>query len=140
MGQVCWGSSRSGHYWIDLALPNGPCRGMIDLGLVDPLHKVGASINPVVYDVMKNSGSLSDCEWRFHTHAGGGQIQLETGRTTIQLLDSLSGLPVGPIVQLYISRGVKGVPSRVGVVFFHSLKCCKVAWDLDNQVWGIEYP
>jgi hypothetical protein len=41
---------------------------------------------------------------------------------------------------VYVIRGKPGVPDRVGVVFFHRLKGCRVLWDLDAQSWCVEYP
>jgi hypothetical protein len=43
-------------------------------------------------------------------------------------------------VYLYALRGAPGVPSRVGVEFFHHLTGCRVIWDLDRRNWGVEYP
>jgi hypothetical protein len=43
-------------------------------------------------------------------------------------------------VQVYASRGIAGVPSRVGAVFFHHLRGCRIHWDLNNCEWCVEYP
>jgi hypothetical protein len=67
-------------------------------------------------------------------------LQTECGSLDAQLFCPKTRKPVGPIVHLFTFRGVPGVPSRVGVAFFHRLKSCKVLWNLDQRNWNIEYP
>lgn len=63
-----------------------------------------------------------------------------TGRIAVQLIDPASRNPVGPIADVYASRCPRGVPSRVGVVFFHLLIDCSTLWDFNARQWCIDYP
>src|SRR5262249_27321659 len=129
-----------GRYWIDVAIANQPVHIMIDFGLVDPLNRVVFELEPSAYDQLKQAGKLTRFRRRSRRDASGSLSWSETGMTTCQLLDAVSGRPVGPAVPIYVSRGSPGVPSRVGLVFFHKLLGCRVIWDLDRRTWSIEYP
>ncbi len=139
MPQASWQAAR-GSYQIDLIVGNRGIQAMIDLGLVDPLDLVGIELQPAVYDGLKQSGQIVRYLRRSHRVATGVRVAAESGLTTAQLVDPLSQHPIGPLVQLYVTRGAVGVQSRVGVVFFHRLSGCRVSWDLDARTWTIEYP
>ena len=72
--------------------------------------------------------------------ASEAKLVSEAARVTAQLLDPGRTTPVGPAVQVEVMRGAPGVPSRVGVVFFHRLTGCRVVWDLGARLWCVEYP
>jgi hypothetical protein len=135
-----WSAAADGRYWIDVALANQPIHVMIDLGLVDPLDRVGFELEPSDYDLLKRAGKLTRFRRRSRRDASGSISWSETGMTTCQLLDAVSKWPVGPAVSIYVSCGSLGVPSRVGLVFFHKLLGCRVIWGLDQRIWSIEYP
>jgi hypothetical protein len=70
-----------------------------------------------------------------------GRVTLtESGLLDAQLMNPQTQSPVGPLVSVHVLRGSPGVPSRVGVVFFHLLKGCTILWDLDHRDWRIDYP
>jgi len=46
MPLTSWLAAPDGRYWIDVTLGNGTCHVMIDLGLVDPLDRVGFELAP----------------------------------------------------------------------------------------------
>ena len=113
---------------------------MVDSGLVDPLGLIGFELEPSVYDSLDQGGFLTQIQTRRSRNASGQYSHAKSGLTNAQLLDPVTGQPVGPSVQLYVSRGKQGLPNRVGVVFFHRLKGCRILWDLDSRTWWIEYP
>jgi hypothetical protein len=140
MPQVRWQARSDGLYWIDVALGTRSFSLMIDLGLVDLNGRVGFSVEPAIYAQLKKAGQLKDFLQQSNRDASGKIFSSESGRLAAQLIDPITFLPVGPTVRLHVMRGATGVPSRVGVVFFHHLKGCQVSWDLDNRVWSIDYP
>jgi hypothetical protein len=140
MGFVSWQASVTGHYWIDVAVGNQDLRWMVDTGLVDPLNRVGFDLEPSVYDQLKVSGQFQRIQYRNYHDASGGLVQRESGLITAQLIDPHSHQRLGPVVATFVARGFPGVPSRVGLVFFHGLKGCRVIWNLERKTWDIEYP
>jgi hypothetical protein len=140
MGQASWRATADGRYWVDVELGNLNLRLMIDLGLLDPLDQVAFEVEPAIYDLLKRSGQLAQSHIRNWRNASGRSTKTEVGLIESRLIDPVNGQPVGPVVLKYVNRGTLGVPSRVGVVFFHSLSGCKVIWDLDNRMWSVEYP
>jgi len=129
-----------GRYWIDVVLAGRDLSVMIDLGLVDPLHRVGLEIEAVLYDAMKRAGNFSRLQMRPRRAASGGLTWFETGLLTAQLVDPALRQPIGPVASVFVARSVPGVPNRVGVVFFHQLVGSRVTWELDGQVWQIDCP
>jgi hypothetical protein len=113
---------------------------MIDLGLVDPHHRVGFEVEPAVYDRIKQAGGFSRFSRRPRRDASGRISWFDTGQTTAQLICPAAQRPVSPVVQVFVASGLAGVPSRVGVVFFHHLTGCRVIWDLDRRTWRVNYP
>ena len=140
MDDVSWQAAADGRYWIDVNIAAQPVRVMIDLGLVDPAHAVGFEVEPDFYDQLKRAGLLSRFQVRFRRDASGRVTGSESGRTDAQLLDPISKRSIGPMVQLHVCRGAPGVPSRVGVVFFHRLTGCKVEWELGSRTWRVKCP
>jgi hypothetical protein len=140
MPQAQWQSAADGRYWIDVALSGRNLQVMIDLGLVDPFHRVAFEIDPALYDAMRRAGDFSRFEQRSRRDASGRLSPFETGRVMAQLVCPLTRQRIGPAVTVFVARGVPGVPNRVGVAFFHRLTGCHVNWDLDQQTWVIDCP
>lgn len=140
MVDVDWLAAADGRYWIDVTISDQPVRVMIDLGLIDPMNAVGFEVDPDLYDQMKHAGSLSRFQVRFRRDASGQVTASESGVTNAQLRNSSTNSGIGPMVQLHVCRGAPGVPSRVGVVFFHRLTGCRVVWNLDRRSWRVECP
>jgi hypothetical protein len=140
MPEISWKATPEGRYWIDVVVAGRPLQAMVDAGLVDPRLRVGYELEANIYDQLRWPGRFSLFRFRSRRDAGGRVSRSETGLTTTQLLSPSSGQPVGPVTRTYVSRGLPGLPNRVGVVFFHQLTACRVAWDLDGRMWSIEYP
>ena len=48
------------------------------------------------------------------------------------------GIELEPhLFDIHVARGVAGVPSRVGLAFFHKLSGCRVVWDCPAKTWSI---
>jgi hypothetical protein len=129
-----------GRYWLDVALGNQDVSVMLDLGLVDSLHRVGFEVDPTVYDLLMQTGQLVRVTRRSRRDASGQLTWSSSGLTNAQLICPVARQRVGPVVSVHVSRGATGVPSRVGVVFFHLLSGCRVDWDLDQREWCVAYP
>src|SRR5437016_3597036 len=140
MPQRCWVATATGHYWLDFALGTQVCQCMVDTGLVDPRGLVGFEVAPRMYDGLKQAGQLTHFLNRSFRRSSGRLHTSEIGLTTAQLLDPLGSQPIGPAVSLYIGRGVRGLPDRVGSAFFHRLIGCRVIWHLPTRTWCVEYP
>lgn len=140
MPQVCWTSGPKGAYWIDVALGNRDLLLLIDVGLVDPNDRVGIVLESWLYDRLRQGGMLANERYEWYTGATGNQVMFETGEATAQLIDPRTRARIGPLVRVDVGRGSDGVPSRVGVAFFHRLTGCRVLWDLDRREWCVEYP
>lgn len=140
MTRACWPVDSDGRYLVDIALGATPCRLMVDTGLVDRTGQVGFEIDPVLFDALEQSGELLRAGRRFRLDSSGQTVRLKVGFVVAHLLDPSNGSPIGPAVRCLAFRNVSGVPSRVGIVFFHRLTGCRVAWDLDTRTWCVEYP
>jgi hypothetical protein len=135
-----WSAAPDGRYWIDVLVGSHVLREMVDLGLVDPLDRVGFELDRSAYQRLKQTGCLTRFDRRPRRDASGRVSWSESGLGSAQLLDPISKKTDGPVVPLYISCGAPGVPSRVGLVFFHRLTGSRVLWDLDHRLWAIECP
>jgi hypothetical protein len=140
MPHVQWSANPRGEYWIDVNLGGHPLQVFIDTGLIDARGQVGFSIDEALYDNMKQAGGFTSHQMHARLTADGQISLTESGSLEAQLLSPQTGSPVGPIVPVSVYRGASGVPNRVGLVFFHLLKGCKVLWALDPRDWRIEYP
>jgi hypothetical protein len=140
MPRVSWQARSDGLYWIDMALGSRRFSLMMDLGLVDPKDQVAFSLEPALYNQLRKAGELKHFLDHSYKDASGRLTTTKSGLLTAQLISPISHLPVGPAVRLHVMRGSAGVPSRVGVGFFHHLKGCHVNWDLENRMWSIDYP
>jgi hypothetical protein len=140
MTTVCWSIAPNGRYRIDLRLGSLDLLMMLDTGLVDVQRRVGFEIDPVLFDRLKQAGNLTLFRQRKRKDASGGWLVSEVAQIIARMLDPTSRVPIGPITQLDVMRGVAGVPSRVGVEFFHHLTGCRVIWDLDARQWCVECP
>ena len=140
MARISWRATSAGADWIDVVVGGLPLSLMVDTGLTDPRNQIGFVLEPATYDQLKQDRQLSRFRARVSRDASGRHVTVETAETSAQLLDPTTREHAGPIVRLFVSRGAPGVPSRVGVPFFHHLKGCRVEWDFDAQTMLIEYP
>ena len=124
----------------DVALGNRELRLMVDSGLTDKLHQVGAEVDPTIYDQMKLAGQFQTIRQRSWRDANNRLTITEGGLMICQLIDPVTRSRIGTGVAIYVNRGTASVPSRVGVEFWHRLTGCQVLWDLDGQVWCVDYP
>jgi hypothetical protein len=140
MPRACWSPAPNGRYRIDVRLGSLDLLLMLDTGLVDAQRRVGFEIDPALYNRLKQTGDLTAFRKRMRRDAGGGWLVSEVAQAAARLLQPASQTPVGPPVQMGVMCGAPGVPSRVGVEFFHRLTGCRVVWDLDARLWCVEYP
>ena len=140
MPQARWQAAADGRYWVDVALGNRELPAMVDLGLVDPMDRVGFEVEPAIYHHLEQTRQLSRFTRRARRDATGHIAWFDTGLGTAQLVCPATRQRIGPLVSLWIACGTAGVPSRVGVVFFHHLTGCKVLWELDQRTWEIHCP
>ncbi len=140
MGQAVWQAVPDGRYWIDILIGNMPLPLMIDLGLVDASGRVGFQLEAQTYAQLKSGGQLSQLQFRKWRDASGNTVLSESGLATAQLLDPVTLTGIGPSVHLYVNEGGVGLPNRVGVSFFRSLRGCTVVWDLDLRRFCVQYP
>src|SRR5438128_10266628 len=140
MPQACWSASPNGEYWIDVSLGGHPLKALVDSGLIDARGQVGFSVEQSLYDQIKRTGRFRFHQMHTRLTADGQIVLTESGSLDAQLISPQLGVAVGPVVHVYVFRGVSGVPDRAGLAFFHLLKGCKVVWDLDQRSWCIEYP
>jgi len=140
MPSVRWQCRADGQYGIDVELGHRHFTLVVDTGLIDRKNQVGFCIEPFLYDYLKNQGELSAFSMHSQMDASSIVSTSESGLTTARLISPVTQLPIGPAVQLHVMRGSPNVPNRVGAVFFHHLKGCRVNWDLDNRIWSIDYP
>ena len=140
MPQSRWPADAKGRYWIDIALGSRELSLMVDSGLVDFQHQAGFSIDPFIFDRMRQSHEFVMTQRYTIQDASGRSTKGYTGLIAAQLIDPISRQRIGPVVNLFTVRGSPKVPSRVGVEFFHHLTGCRVIWDLDKRIWCIEHP
>jgi hypothetical protein len=140
MPQVSWKAAANHRYWIDVTLGNRVLCVMVDVGLVDHRGQVGFEVDPVLFRELRQASQFTHILWRSRRDASARVAFSPTGLLTARLHCPVQRQPVGPAVPIYVSRGAPGVPSRVGVVFFHRLQGCRVIWDLDQRTWSVEYP
>jgi hypothetical protein len=140
MTRTCWPAASDGRYVLDIAVGTLPCRLMLDTGLVDPTGQVGFEIDQALFDFLEQSGQLLRVGRRPRSDSSGRSVWLRTGFVVARLLDPATKSPIEPAVRCLALRNVSGVPSRVGVTFFHLLTGCRADWDFDNRNWCIECP
>jgi hypothetical protein len=105
MAQARWQAAVDGRYLIDVIIGNCHLPVMVDLGLVDPRDLVGFELEPSIYDGLTQAGFLTQKRARQWRNASGQSSSVDSGLTNAQLLDPVIGQPIGPVVQLYVSRG-----------------------------------
>ena len=140
MPQAIWISNPHGEYWLDVNLANHSLKVLIDTGLIDSRGQVGFSIEEPLYDAIKQAGGFGYHQKHTRLTADGKISQTESGSLDAQMICPQTRNLVGPVVNVFVFRGVPGVPNRVGLAFFHLLKGCKFLWDLEHRLWNIEYP
>jgi hypothetical protein len=140
MTRACWPAAASGRYYLDIALGTMPCRLMLDTGLVDPVGDVGFETNPALFDGLEQARQLVKGVRRPRHDSSGRVVRLKTGFVVARLLDPATGSQIGPTVRCLALRNFAGVPSRVGIAFFHRLSGCRADWDFDARLWCIDCP
>src|SRR5436190_23996333 len=105
MPQAVWHGLPDGRYHIDVAPGSLEVPLMIDLGLVDALSQVGFSVEPGLYDQLKQAGALTLLQMQSRLDASGGISQTESGLIHSQLICPVNRQRVGLVVPLYILRG-----------------------------------
>jgi hypothetical protein len=140
MPKARWQAAADGRYWLDVAVGNQEFPAMVDLGLVDPRDRVGFEVAPALYNQLKQGGQLSHFTRRSRRDASGQVSWFDTALATAQLVCPAPRQRIGPVVPVWIACGAVGVPSRVGIVFFHHLAGCRVVWELDQRLWEIDCP
>jgi hypothetical protein len=140
MPRATWQAASDGAYWIDVAVGSRELTALIDLGLIDSTERVGVSVQPAVFDQMRQAGEFTDFFDSFRLDASGGVTRKQNGQATAQLICPITRQRIGPSVTLYVARGAPAIPDRVGIVFFHFLAACHVFWHLDQRLWCIDYP
>lgn len=140
MTRACWAAVSDGSYWIDFALGATPGRFMLDTGFTDKAGQVAFDLDSAVYDALEQTGQLLSAGTSKRRDASGQQIRLPIGFVVARLIDPVSGSLIGPPVRCLAVRNFAGVPSRVGVVFFHLLTNCRADWDFDKRLWCVECP
>ena len=140
MNRAFWSAAPDGRYWLDIILGGTPGRFMLDTGIVDRRNQVGFEVAPALFDSLQRSGQLVSAGDRKRFDASGQTVVRPVGLVSAQLIDPVSRQGIGPSVPISIFRGTPGVPSRVGVAFFHRLSGCRVVWELDTRTWCVEYP
>ncbi len=140
MGRIVCRCATDGWYALDVSL--GARREIlrIDTGIVDPLGRNGLDLDGDLWDDLKAAGVFTHYQYRYRRDSSGSMTLTATGRIAVQLIDPVGSNPVGPIANVYASRCPRGVPSRVGVVCFHSLVDCSTSWDFNARQWYIDYP
>jgi hypothetical protein len=140
MPRVGWPVALNGRYRIDVRVGSLDLLLMLDTGLVDPQRRVGFEIDPALFDRLRQAGELTSFRQRKRRDAGGAWLVSEAAQVVARLLDPTGRAPVGPTVHMDVMRGAPGVPSRVGVEFFHHLTGCRAVWELAARLWCVEYP
>lgn len=140
MGRIVCQCTTDGWYALHVALGVRHEVLKIDTGIVDPIGRNGIDLDGDLWDALKAAGAFSHFQYRYRRDASGSMTLTATGRIAVQLVDPASGLPVGPIASVYASRCPRGVPSRAGNVFFHSLNDCSAFWDFNARQWCLDYP
>ena len=138
MTQTQWPVTADGKYVIDATVGNLELQPMIDLGLTDPAGQVGFALDPTTYDLLKRAGQLTKYRARLCRDASGRFSTIECALTTAHLIHPTTRRQVGPVVRVFVSRGVTAVPNRVGVPFFHLLTGCRIVWNLADRTWCVE--
>lgn len=135
MATAIWQCSVNGRYWLDVLVGGLQVSLMIDTGLVDPEQRVGMELEPQLFDQLEQSGRLTGRALRVRKDAGGHCSPLFCAAADASLATPGSSQPLGLSVRIHVARGVEGVPSRVGLAFFHKLPECRVVWDCAAKTW-----
>ena len=138
MSQVMtWPATSTGHYVIDVVIGGIAVKAMIDSGLVDPAQLVGFELAPGHFDRLHQAGLLKDVSTRTRRDAGGGKSLMRVGMASTSLTLPNTSTPVGPSVDVFVARSPAGLPTRVGLAFFHKLNGCQVHWDCSARTWSM---
>ena len=137
MATATWQCTANGRYWLDVLVGSLPVPLMIDTGVVDPEQRVGLELEPQRFAVLQPTGKFSQRALRVRKDAGGQCLPLICAAVDASLSTPGANQPLGPSIRIHVARGVAGVPSRVGLAFFHKLPECRVVWDCAAKTWAM---
>ena len=60
MPQASWQAAPDGAYWIDVAVGSHELLALIDLGMIDRTERVGGSVEPALFDQIRQAGEFTD--------------------------------------------------------------------------------
>src|SRR5277367_2089494 len=98
MPQVHWPAAKDGAYWIDLAIAGHQILALVDLGLIDSRDIVGLSLEPGLYDAIKQAGGFAQFFTDFRLDASGRIAQRENGLLNVELISPVTRKHVGPSI------------------------------------------
>ncbi len=141
MSQVLtWLATVRGDYVIDLMIGGLIASAMVDSGLVDPAQLVGFELSPALFDQLQEAGLLKELATRTRRDAGGRMSVMRVEKVSTFLVRPGTAEAAGPEVDVFVARIPEGLPSRVGLVFFHKLTGCQVVWDCSGRTWPLHIP
>ena len=137
---LTWPATARSEYVIDVVIGGLAAATMVDSGLVDPAQLVGFELAPALFDELQQGGMLKELATRTRRDAGGQMSVMRVGRVSTFLARPATAEVAGPEVKVFVARSHVGLPSRVGIVFFHKLEGCRVVWDCSARTWSIQLP
>ena len=137
---LTWQATARGDYVIDVVIGGLGVSAMVDSGLVDPAQLVGFELAPALFDQLQEAGLLKELATRTRRDAGGRMSVMRVGKVSAYLARPKTAEAAGPKVDLFVARSPEGLPSRVGLAFFHRLVGCRVDWDCSARTWSVRLP
>ena len=138
--QLTWLATARGDYVIDVMIGGLAASTMVDSGLVDPAQLVGFELVPALFNQLQEAGLLKELATRTRRDAGGRMSVMRVGKISAFLARPNTAEAAGPEVELFVACSPEGLPSRVGLVFFHRLVDCVVVWDCSARTWTVRLP
>lgn len=137
---LTWPATARSGYFIDVVIGGRVVPAMVDSGLVDPAELVGFELAPDLFDELQQDGLLKELATRTRRDAGGQMSVMRVGKISTFLARPTTVEVAGPEVEVFVARSASGLPTRVGLVFFHNLTGCRVLWDCSARTWSIQIP
>ena len=137
---LTWPATVRGDYVIDVVIGGLAASAMVDSGLVDPAQMVGFELAPALFDQLQEAGLLKELATRTRRDAGGRMSVMRVGKVSAFLARPKTAEAAGPEAELFVARSSEGLPSRVGLAFFHRLVGCRVDWDCSARTWSVRLP
>ena len=137
---LTWSATARSDYVIDVVVSGRAASAMVDSGLVDPAQLVGFELAPAFFDQLQETGLLKELATRTRRDAGGRMSVMRVGKVSAFLAHPKTDEAAGPEVELFVARSSEGLPSRVGLAFFHRLVGCRVVWDCSARTWSVLLP